>query len=65
MLVLPRVMSNVPEFLKEEVSNLEPLDSNIYSVPERVLLAWLNFHYEKQKGVLKRETGDNYGRGSR
>ncbi|CAI9608105.1 unnamed protein product, partial [Staurois parvus] len=29
----------------------EPLSSNIYSTSERILLTWLNFHYEKMRKV--------------
>ena len=29
--------------------NADPLSSNIYSVGERILLAWLNHHYKEQK----------------
>ena len=59
VLVLPRVISHIPKYLEEEVSNIEPLDSNIYSKPERVLLAWLNFHYKEQRERLLRETGNS------
>ena len=58
VLVLPRVMNHIPGFLKEEVGKIDQLDSNIYSLPERVLLAWLNFHYKEQKAILRREKGD-------
>ncbi|XP_075056414.1 cilia- and flagella-associated protein 47 [Mixophyes fleayi] len=30
----------------------EPLSSNIYSTSERILLTWLNVHYEKMKKVV-------------
>ncbi len=29
--------------------NPDPLSSNIYSVGERILLAWFNHHYKEQK----------------
>ena len=57
VLVLPRVINHVPEYLRENVDNIEPLDSNMYSVPERVLLAWLTFHYKKQSETLLKGTG--------
>lgn len=29
--------------------NADPLSSNVYSIGERVLLTWLNFHYESMR----------------
>lgn len=57
VLVLPRVINHVPEFLKEEVGSIKSFDDSIYSIPGRVLLAWLNFHYKNQKEKLSRGPG--------
>lgn len=46
VLVLPRVIRHVPKYLEDKVSSV---NDDIYSTPEKVLLAWLNFHYESQK----------------
>ncbi|XP_078264971.1 cilia- and flagella-associated protein 47-like [Rhinoraja longicauda] len=32
--------------------NADPLSSNIYSIGERVLLTWLNFHYESMRNSV-------------
>ena len=58
VLVLPRVINHIPEFLKEEVQKIEPLDNSMYSTSERVLLAWLNFHYKNQRERLLRDPGN-------
>lgn len=56
--MLPRVVNHVPEFLKEEVESVKSSENNMYSKPERVLLAWLNFHFKNQKEMLLRGTGN-------
>ena len=57
VLVLPRVINHVPEYLKEDIDNIRPLDRNLYCMPERVLLAWLTFHCKKQYETLLKATG--------
>uniref|UniRef100_UPI00398E85F1 cilia- and flagella-associated protein 47-like isoform X2 n=1 Tax=Pristiophorus japonicus TaxID=55135 RepID=UPI00398E85F1 len=41
-----KCLENVPRI------NAEPLSSNIYSTGERVLLTWLNFHYETMRSAV-------------
>jgi len=36
---------------------MDPLASNIYSRPERTLLAWLNHHHQQQRKNIFREQG--------
>lgn len=54
VLVLPRVIRCVPKYLEDKASSA---NDAIYSTPEKVLLAWLNFHYENQKKRLLRGKG--------
>lgn len=49
MLILPRIISHVPRLLQERVSEMGPLDSNVYSRAERTLLTWLNHHQHQQR----------------
>lgn len=50
-MVLPRVIRHIPKYLEDKVHSA---NDDIYSTPERVLLAWLNYHYENQyKRILK------------
>ena len=59
VLVLPRVTRQVPAYLRPSVSGLDSHTScsNVYSVPERVLLAWLNYHYTHQRPAVLRCDG--------
>ena len=54
VLVLPRVIKHVPKYLEEKVCST---NADIYSTPERVLLAWLNHHYENQQKRILRGRG--------
>lgn len=52
VLVLPHVIKHVPKYLEDKVCST---NADTYSIPERVLLAWLNHHYQnQQKGILRR-----------
>ena len=42
-------MSYPPDDSGPPFVNPDPLSSNIYSVGERILLAWFNHHYKEQK----------------
>lgn len=44
-----RKISYPPDDSGPPFLNPDPLASNIYSVGERILLAWLNHHYREQK----------------
>lgn len=47
--VTPRSLKNTPSPDKNidlPSINQDPLSSNIYSVGERIILSWLNHHYE-------------------
>jgi len=55
VLILPRIMVHLPRPLLQEVSGMDPLASNIYSRPERTLLAWLNHHHHQQRKNIFRE----------
>ena len=51
VLVLPRVIRHIPKYLEDKVRSA---NVDIYSTPEKVLLAWLNHHYENQyRSVLR------------
>ncbi|NXD08609.1 CFA47 protein, partial [Nothocercus nigrocapillus] len=59
VLVLPRVSShNISDlFDSEGMQSMpriksEPLSSNIYSTHERIILTWLNKHYEKNRKIV-------------
>lgn len=59
MFVLPRVSlrKTTDPFNLENVLNMpriksEPLSSNIYSPYERIILTWLNKHYEKNRKIV-------------
>ncbi|CAM4444816.1 unnamed protein product [Lepidochelys kempii] len=59
VLVLARVLSLTTSNLLSSESvqsmpriNAEPLSSNIYSPSERLLLTWLNTHYEKTRKIV-------------
>ena len=54
VLVLPRAIRHVPKYLEDKVRSA---NDDIYSTPERVLLAWLNFHYENQYKRIMRGRG--------
>ena len=54
VLVLPRAIRHVPKYLEDKV---RCANEDIYSTPERVLLAWLNFHYENQHQRILRGRG--------
>ncbi|XP_069746190.1 cilia- and flagella-associated protein 47-like isoform X2 [Narcine bancroftii] len=41
-----RCIENLPRI------NVDPLSSNIFSTSERVLLTWLNFHYESMRSTV-------------
>uniref|UniRef100_A0A8C5M3C4 Calponin-homology (CH) domain-containing protein n=1 Tax=Leptobrachium leishanense TaxID=445787 RepID=A0A8C5M3C4_9ANUR len=64
VLILSRVslrkssIEHANEFMPKMSS--EPLSSNIYSTSERILLTWLNVHYEKMRKVSWKDckTGD-------
>ena len=68
VLVLPRVVRHVPAYIRERVGDLTTQTttntssssnsgSNVYGVPERVILAWLNYHYTQQRAnVLGRDS---------
>ena len=48
-MVTPRTLKNIPspdKSLEIPTINPDPLSSNVYSVAERILLSWLNHHYE-------------------
>ena len=60
VLVLPRITTQVPGELAVAVSAMDSLASNVYSPPERILLAWLNHHYRQQKGLVFRGKGTVY-----
>ncbi|XP_057307230.1 cilia and flagella-associated protein 47-like isoform X2 [Hydractinia symbiolongicarpus] len=49
-MVLPSGYPSLPVF------NPDPLCSNVYSVNERIVLAWLNHHYEQQRVRCWRRT---------
>jgi len=53
--VTPKQFKALPSPYKEEGSlsvDPDPLCSNIYSVSERILLLWLNHHYEQQRTIV-------------
>ena len=61
--MLPRVVRHVPGYLREAVGDLPSQStanhtsgsgsvSNVYGVPERVILAWLNYHYTQQRATV-------------
>ena len=53
--VTPKQFKSLPSPYKEGGSlsvDPDPLCSNIYSVSERILLLWLNHHYEQQRTVV-------------
>ena len=52
VLVLPTVEASVSKTLHHKIKALDSCTSNIYGVPECILLAWLNHHYEEQYPVL-------------
>uniref|UniRef100_A0A8B9PBR3 Calponin-homology (CH) domain-containing protein n=1 Tax=Apteryx owenii TaxID=8824 RepID=A0A8B9PBR3_APTOW len=59
VLVLPRVSShNISDLFDSECMQSmpriksEPLSSNIYSPHERIILTWLNKHYEKNRKIV-------------
>ena len=52
VLVLPGATSRVPSYLRETVRSLSPQPSNLYSQPERLLLAWVNYHHQQQGATL-------------
>ena len=54
--MLPRA-AQIPKTLSTIVSAMDPLASNVYSPPERVLLAWLNHHYLQQKSTVFKGQG--------
>ncbi|CAH1800026.1 unnamed protein product [Owenia fusiformis] len=50
--ITPRQLKNMPnpnKNIEMPTVNPDPLCSNIYSVGERIILAWLNHHYEQQR----------------
>ena len=62
VLVLPRVVRQVPAYLRDKVGDLSVgsagTSSNVYSHPERVILAWLNHHYSQQRHTVLGSTGE-------
>lgn len=50
--MLPRAISHVSKTLKDVASTISPLESNVYSKGERMLLAWLNHHYAHQRTTV-------------
>ena len=53
--VTPKQFKSLPSPYKDGGSlsvDPDPLCSNIYSVSERILLLWLNHHYEQQRTIV-------------
>ena len=48
VLILPKLLSLVPKYLKDIIPSEEEYLSNVYSRNELLLLAWLNHHFEKK-----------------
>lgn len=44
------------------VFNPNPFCSNVYSIGERILLAWLNHHYEQQRSKCWKQQHKNSGK---
>lgn len=57
VLVLPTVESSISKTLRHKIKDLDACTSNIYGVPECILLTWLNHHYEEQYPVLFPDSG--------
>lgn len=61
VLVLPQVVRQVPVYLRETLGDLDSgTSSNVYSQPERVILAWLNYHYCHQRHSVPGTAGELY-----
>ena len=53
--ITPRQFKNLPvpdRSVSMPVVNPDPLCSNVYSMGERIVLAWLNHHYEQQRNKI-------------
>ena len=57
VLVLPTVESSISKILRHKIKGLDTYASNIYGVPECILLTWLNHHYEEQYTILFPNSG--------
>lgn len=59
VLVLPGMTRQVPVYLRPAVAALDSqtASSNVYSRPERVVLAWLNHHYKQQRASVLASSG--------
>ena len=55
--MLPTVESCVSKTLRQKIKALNTYASNIYGVPECILLTWLNHHYEEQYSELFTDIG--------
>ena len=57
VLVLPTVEASTSKTLHHKIKGLDTCASNIYGVPECILLTWLNHHYEEQYSILFPNSG--------
>ena len=55
--MLPTIESSIGKTLRYKIKGLDVCTSNIYGVPECILLTWLNHHYEEQYPVLFPNSG--------
>lgn len=57
VLVLPTIESSISKALRHKIKSLDSCASNIYGIPECILLTWLNHHYEEQYPILFPNSG--------
>ena len=55
--MLPTVESSMSKTLRHKIKGLDTCASNIYGVPECILLTWLNHHYEERYPILFPDSG--------
>ena len=56
--ITPRQFKNLPTpYKNSQLPNVDPdpMCSNVYSVPERIVLLWLNHNYEQQRTAVWRD----------
>ena len=53
--ITPRQFKNIPtpyKHLSMPMVDPDPLCSNVYCIGERIMLLWMNFHYEHQRKTI-------------
>ena len=53
--ITPRQFKNIPtpyRNLSMPMVDPDPLCSNVYCIGERIMLLWMNFHYEHQRKTI-------------